>query len=404
MKKYVEPVLHFIGWGIILGYFLQTGYNFIRTCQNIKITSATIDIESLTLRQNQGVNDWRNTVDSLHKETNPDFWFYKSKKTQNCEEITFYDGQIVLPLSLGLFFKILLVYGLAIWLIPKYLAEKKYVFFILLAMFFSAGLLGLELLLDYFYINFRGQLIYPDGFKPNNFQEVQRVQLRAYPLFIIGAFLYRFAKDWWYHQNLQKKLQAENLQTELNFLKSQINPHFLFNTLNNLYGLALTQKADKTAEGIAKLAKQMRYMLYESNVDMIEISTEVAYIQTFIDLQKLRLSEIDDIKINFKSQGNVDSYKIAPMLLIPFVENAFKHSLTFTKAIEIDIDLQVADNQLIFKVKNTINPHLKSELDEPSGLGLQNVQRRLELLYPQKFDLQIQKSEDWFEIFLKINL
>jgi len=404
MKKYWEFVLHSSFWVLMLVYFMQTGFNLIRICKEVVIRGDKVDIESISLRQNKGVNDRRRQMEPFEKKENTDFLFYRHRKMPDCEEFSFYEGQIVLPLSFGLIFKIILFYGFSISLIPHYLAKGKLIHFGLRFGVLGLGLFSLELALDYLYIISRGQAVYPDGFRPNNFNEVQRVQLLWYPIFILLASLYRFTKDWWIHKKIQEQLSQENLQTELNLLKSQINPHFLFNTLNNLYGLALTQKADKTAEGIAKLAQQMRYMLYESNVDWIELEKEVAYIQRFIALQKLRLSEDDKVYIHFEIEGNPQGIKIAPILLLPFVENAFKHGLTLLKATEIQILLQVLDNQLVFKARNTINPNPRSNLESASGLGLQNVKRRLELLYPKKFDLKIQKDELWFEIILQLNL
>ena len=129
-------------------------------------------------------------------------------------------------------------------------------------------------------------------------------------------------------QRLQlQEITAKQLQTELALLKAQINPHFMFNTLNNLYAMALRQEDPATAQGIAKLSHLMRYVIYESDVDRIELGREVEQIRSFIELQKLRFSEEDNIRIEFETDGDMDKAVIAPMLLLPFVENAFKHGI-----------------------------------------------------------------------------
>jgi LytS/YehU family sensor histidine kinase len=260
------------------------------------------------------------------------------------------------------------------------------------------------MLINSLYLQYRGQVIYPDGIKPDNLRQLFNINLRLYPIFLGLAFTYRFTKDWIHHQNAQKKLTEEKLITELKFLKAQIHPHFLFNTLNNLYGMALADQSERTAEGIAKLAKQMRYMLYESNVELISLEKELAYIQTFITLQQLRLTDEDDVIIDLKQSGDLNGKQIAPMLLIPFVENAFKHSITFSGKTEIIIHLEVINNQLIFIVNNTINTQRAQQEESASGLGLQNVKRRLELLYPNRHELNIEQEGDYFMIRLNLTL
>ncbi|MBK7870445.1 MAG: histidine kinase [Saprospiraceae bacterium] len=318
--------------------------------------------------------------------------------------IRFYDRQIVILLSLGNIIKALLFYGVAFLLIPKWLARRKWWAFIGLLILFISVTFGLEMLMNTIYLQYRGQVIYPDGVRPNNFRHLLNINLRLYPLFLGLAFTYRFAKDWIHNQYLQKKLIEEKLITELKFLKAQVHPHFLFNTLNNLYGMALADNSERTAEGIAKLAQQMRYMLYESNEDFVTLDKEIAYIQTFIKLQRLRITPEDNIIIKFEQDGETIHKQIAPMLLIPFVENAFKHSLTFKGKTEILINLKVLDNQLFFTVQNTINAHRTQQEESASGLGLQNVKRRLELLYPNRYELNIDHQENYFTAHLMIQL
>lgn len=198
---------------------------------------------------------------------------------------------------------------------------------------------------------------------------------------------------------LLQEAQAKQVQTELSLLKTQLNPHFLFNTLNNLYGLA--KKRNKAAsDGIAQLSHLMRYMIYDCTVDKIDLEKEALQIKRLIELQKLRFSEDDDIQINFQIDGNVKGLYIPPMLLIPFVENAFKHGISLKASSFIKIYLNVKGNKLHFSVKNSLHASIKEKEEAGSGVGLQNVRRRLELLYPDSFNLTIHSSDNEFGIDL----
>ncbi len=198
-----------------------------------------------------------------------------------------------------------------------------------------------------------------------------------------------------------QKIEAKQVKTELNLLKAQINPHFLFNTLNNLFGMARRQ--DKgTAAGIAGLSHLMRYMIYDAKVEKISLKKEVDQIKRLIDLQKLRFSPSDRIAIDFRTEGDVESVRIPPMLLIPFVENAFKHGISIKAPSFILILLDLEKDILRFTVRNSIHPRPAAEKEFNSGVGLQNVKRRLEILYPQEHDLTIKDTGEVFEIILTL--
>ena len=198
---------------------------------------------------------------------------------------------------------------------------------------------------------------------------------------------------------LLKQIEAKQVQTELRLLKTQINPHFLFNTLNNLFGMARKQDP-QTADGIAGLSHLMRYMIYESNVEFISLEKEIQQINRLIELQKLRFTKDDDIAIDFATKGESMNLQIPPMLLIPFVENAFKHGISLASPSFVRIHLNVDVDKLEFRVTNS--KHAKSEKREGEGpgIGLQNVSRRLELLYPGKHELAISDGEKVFEVRL----
>lgn len=208
--------------------------------------------------------------------------------------------------------------------------------------------------------------------------------------------LLRFAVDWLELQTSRKEMEKEKLTAELNFLKAQVNPHFLFNTLNNLYYLAYS-KSENTTEVIEKLSAMMRYMIYDSNYALVQLNKEIDYMQNYISLEKLRLN--DKVKINFSIEGETDSVRIVPLVLITFLENAFKHGASNSGS-WVEASLQCAPQQLLFQVAN--NKASRPTTEEKSGIGLQNVRRRLELSYPGQYTLEINESPTEFRVRLAI--
>ncbi|RZS93811.1 sensor histidine kinase [Aquimarina brevivitae] len=203
----------------------------------------------------------------------------------------------------------------------------------------------------------------------------------------------------------QQLLQEQKLQAELSLMRSQINPHFLFNVLNNLFASAHKFGDTKTANGISNLAEMMRYMLYDANEQTVPLEKEINYIEDFIELQKLRFSENDRIDITFtNSIDNPEELKIAPMLFIPFVENAFKHGISLESPSEIKIMLSQDGHTLLFSCKNTITSNNHKSPDTNSGFGLKNIEQRLKLLYPGRYQLKINKESHSFVSTLRLDL
>jgi len=201
------------------------------------------------------------------------------------------------------------------------------------------------------------------------------------------------------------KLRTELGQSDasLSFLRSQINPHFLFNALNTLYGTALQEKAERTGEGIQKLGDMMRFMLQENHQDKIFLTRDIDYLNNYIALQKLRIPRTSEITIETQIEDHLNKLQIAPMLLIPFVENAFKHGISLQEPSHIKISLQTQEKTLYFDVSNSI--HFKKDNDPEkmqSGIGLNNVKRRLELLYPNQHELIIRENAKEFFIHLTL--
>lgn len=213
-----------------------------------------------------------------------------------------------------------------------------------------------------------------------------------------------------YQQNKDRILQLKGFEkalakstADLQLLRSQINPHFLFNALNTLYGTALLEKSERTAEGIQKLGDMMRFMLHENMQDFIPMEKEIEYLKNYISLQKLRVQTSPNITIEDHLSECCYNYQIAPMLLIPFVENAFKHGISLTEKSWISIRLECDDKQIHFEVHNSIHPSANNDPEkENTGIGLQNVRERLLILYPGNHQFEYTAGADEFVAHLTI--
>lgn len=195
--------------------------------------------------------------------------------------------------------------------------------------------------------------------------------------------------------------ENELLKTELSLLRSQVSPHFMFNVLNNMVALA-RKKSDVLEPSLIKLSSLMRYMLYEADEDKVPLQKETEYLQSYIDLQQQRFGKNVTILVSLETADS--SYEIEPMLLIPFVENAFKHGTGMITDATIDIRLYISSGMLFFSVRNRFNKDSSEIKDKTSGIGLTNVKRRLNLLYGDDYVLHIDKKDDWFIVSLQLNL
>lgn len=217
-------------------------------------------------------------------------------------------------------------------------------------------------------------------------------QLLGSWLFVMLAFVLKQLRD---HRH-NEALRHEKNAMELAYLKAQLNPHFLFNSMNNLYGLALTEP-ESTPDAILMLADLMRYMLYESSADYVSLRQEVNYLNSYIALEKLRYE--GEVHVDFVVEGDLDGVQIAPLLLICFVENAFKHGTVSNPAQPVHLHLAVQGNHLTFRSRNQIVPKNK---DLAGGVGLTSVRRRLTLLYPQRHQLTVTAEQDSFQCVLEL--
>jgi sensor histidine kinase YesM len=237
---------------------------------------------------------------------------------------------------------------------------------------------------------------------------IERIRRRPYAdffntvLFLLvitfGACI-EVVRRWLQTEQNRKETEHERLNTELSFLKSQVNPHFFFNTLNNIYSLAIV-KSDKTAHAVLKLSAIMRYILTETERNLVPLENEVAFIHNYIELQQVRLTE--KVHVNFLIEGNTSPLLVAPLIFIPFVENAFKYGVSTKEQSSIEIKLTILDNMIHFYSKNYI-VQSENNMMENTGIGINNVKRRLELLYPEKFELSNQKENGYYIVNLTIN-
>lgn len=217
-------------------------------------------------------------------------------------------------------------------------------------------------------------------------------------IFIFLSIVLQFTMDWFKNERIQRELENQKLIAELAFLKSQINPHFLFNSLNSIYSLAY-QRSENTPEAILKLSEIMRYMLYECNDHKVELGKEVQYIQNYIDLQKIRFGK--RTHVNFEVNGILGHQQIVPMILISFVENGFKHGIVNDSEHPLRLKIDICNERLDFFMSNRKH---QANKDETSGIGLSNVQRRLDLLYRGKYRLQFKNEAEHYTCELSLDL
>lgn len=217
---------------------------------------------------------------------------------------------------------------------------------------------------------------------------------------LAGLFL-KFMDDWYVNDRIKSALERQNLRLELDFLKSQVNPHFLFNTLNNIQSFIVQDEKMKSIELIGRLSEFMRFSLYECDEEFISLAKEINMLDDYIALERVRCE--DRVEILFNRQGNFDNADIPPKLLIPFVENAFKHGADMQlKASWIHINIVKEANLLAMKVSNNFIPRETGK--KSGGIGIQNVNKRLQHYFPGKHTLQLLQNGDIFEADLRLEL
>lgn len=301
---------------------------------------------------------------------------------------------------ISLLAKMVLVYGNIFWTFPRFLRTKEWLRFALELLTLLIIVLSLELvlLLSYDFLVISEHEVFPFFFS------LIKLNALFYLFYFGGSVAYSLGKDWWRNEQLKEKLLQEKLKTELDFLKSQVNPHFLFNTLNNLFSIAERDDHGELSAGIAELANLMRYMLYDCQANRVSIEKEITLLNSIIEIHSLRIAEEDQVVLAFEVDGDYIGKRIAPLLLVPFVENAFKHGIGLEGGNFIKIKLSVRDAILHFEVRNSMGNSPMNELEMHSGIGLENVKRRLELTYPGKYQLDFGQEGEIFAVNLMIEL
>jgi len=294
-----------------------------------------------------------------------------------------------------------LSYFLMYYLIPNFLLNKKYKLFVLYcvyALILSVYLIILSILYG---------LVYLVDLKPENTSPLTK----TLPFIILGVFFVTIIavalslakhnyKSLLQNEDLKSKFLETQLQLtaqELQFLKLQIHPHFLFNSLNTIYGFALTKK-DEAPEMILKLSNLLDYILYQVKKPSVFLSDEIKHLKEYIDLEKMRFQ--DSLQVNFLIDTIDNNKQIAPMLFIPFLENSFKHGTQIDGVLTVDVKLTSKENWLYFEVRNSAKRNTESK----DGIGLINSKKRMEILYPNKHELEINQTETHFFISLKLNM
>ncbi len=301
-----------------------------------------------------------------------------------------------IPLLFGTFINILLFYINLYFLFPKYTLKRfNIVHYVIWIFTLTIVLSVIENTFDYYY----AVKHFPD--EKVVFQPEELIVTSFFNLFfIIVSVLYAIIRSWIKNEVIKRKLTEENLKLELNYLKSQISPHFLFNSLNNLYSIAIKNNDNETAAGLAKLSTLMRFMLDKSDKTKVKLAEEIEYLKSYIELQKLRFLDEDDIVVTFNTKGDISDFNIPPFLLINFVENAFKHGVDYKLHSEIRININVNKNSMTFIIENT--NHTLKKKKGTNQIGLENVKKRLELIYGGNYELKTNSKSPQYIIELKI--
>lgn len=283
------------------------------------------------------------------------------------------------------------IYIVIRFVIPKLAIGKK----ILQALLILLGVIVCYVLLKDGHDQYLYRIIVGDSEKSFFSNSLYNFSIVLFYLAFASAL--HLSKEWYLQQELIRKMEVEKLSTELEYLRAQINPHFLFNSINTIY-FQIDKQNSAARETLSKFSDMLRYQLYECNADKIDIEKEIKYLDSYVNLQRLRMGE--NFKIEFDAE-NLNHFSIPPLLLITFVENAFKHVSNFVERTnKISILLSKEENEFKFSVVNTID--VTALGSENGGIGLKNVIRRLELLYGDIYRLDIMKSSETFSVTLEL--
>jgi two-component system, LytTR family, sensor kinase len=289
----------------------------------------------------------------------------------------------------------ILVYFNLLILYPAFFVRKKYILY-------SLFLILISILAGYLFSKLELSILRIEGINTYSLEKrlfpAQFVMALRY---VLTAFMLQKTVDYFEQKEKLKIIELEKTMAELNLLKAQVNPHFLFNTLNNLYGLII-EKSDKTAECVLKLADILKYTLSEGNQDKVLLKKELLLLENYIELERLRKPDAD---VSFTVECKNDNLQITPLLLLPFVENAFKHGLnTVSKNGFIHLKIKTQEQSLTLSIENNIPPAGNTIAIESHGIGIDNVKKRLNLLYPNHHELLIERKSNSFLVNLQLEL
>lgn len=281
-------------------------------------------------------------------------------------------------------------------LIPLFLKQEKYIIYCLFFLFN----LFIFIQLNIWFFNYLVDFLFPDYFFISYHSKTKLIAI--FCSFLVGTTLIKLSIDWFYfNKNLNKELTFKNqqIQAELALLRSQINPHFLFNSLNVIYALAIENKVE-TKDAIVQLSDILRYVIYDSNAKYVTLKNEISLLKNYIEFQQFRHQQLKDV--SFSQNIEDEDYQIYPMLLLPLIENSFKHGYNGkSKQSYININLCQEGDVFLFEIENNIT--IKHPEDNGySGVGLDNIKKNIEIVYPECHNFKVEKTEDSFKVILRI--
>ncbi len=318
------------------------------------------------------------------------------------------DGSIYAARFVDVCVSLILFMSVVFYLIPRFLERRRIVPFVVLSIALIALLSLLKFGLDQIILRLFNLPTGPDEISDKMITFYRRKSY-DFPILLVNlvvytlGVLYGISRDWIRKYRQESKMSQEKMKADIDLLRSQINPHFFFNALNNIYAITQRNKDDEAGRAIVKLSSLMRYIIYDSDVAEISLARELEHIENYLEVARLKFDKKDNVDIRLEKKGNFRHHKIAPLLLVPFVENALKHGLGTKGEGYIHLNLRLNESQLHFQVEN---PILKKEESwkKHAGIGLDNVKKRLQLLYPERHRLEISPSEGKFRIELIIRL
>lgn len=318
------------------------------------------------------------------------------------------DGSIYAARFVDACTSLILFLSVVFFLIPKYLEKRRIFPFLLFSLALIACLSFLEFGLDQVILRLFNLPTGPDEISDKMMTFYRRksydfpilpVNLVVYTL----GILYGLSRDWIKKYRQENRMIQEKMRADIDLLRSQINPHFFFNALNNIYAITQRNQDDEAGQAIMKLSELMRYMIYDSNVAAISLVRELEHIDNYLEVARLKFDKNDKLDIVLEKEGNFRNHKIAPLLLISFVENAFKHGVGSKGDGYVHLSFHLNGRELDFQIENPILEKEESWKKHP-GIGLDNVKKRLQMIYPDRHRLDISDSEGKFKVRLTIRL